>query len=180
MQETKSDARVEAADGFNYDTLQKVVERALPFVLSGNTSSIKNNECVILALVWMGTGTRIPIIATMVGKSYQIVIRAIQKGIRALSQCFEPFVTYGSAPRLSELLTEEEKQSIPERALESRFIVDGKHIRGKRCGSFDTVKNYHSFKLNTAGYQFRCIVTHLGHCVRVTSAERAGAHDMSL
>ena len=180
MQETKSDARVEAATGFNYDTLQKVVERALPFVLSGNTSSIKNNECVILALVWMGTGTRIPIIATMVGKSYQIVIRAIQKGIRALSQCFEPFMIYGSAPRLSELLTGEEKQSIPESALESRFIVDGKHIRGKRCGSFDTVKNYPSFKLKTAGYQFRCIVTHLGHCVRVTSAERAGAHDMSL
>ena len=44
MQETKSDARVEAADGFNYDTLQKVVERALPFVLSGNTSSIKNKN----------------------------------------------------------------------------------------------------------------------------------------
>ena len=166
--------------GFNYDTLQKVVERALPFVLSGNTSSIKNNECIILALVWMRTGTGIPIIATMVGKSYQIVIRAIQKGIRALSQCFEPFVIYGSAPRLSELLTGEEKQSIPESALESRFIVGGKHIRGKRCGSFDTVKNYYSFKLNTVGYQFQCIVTHLGHCVHVTNAERAGTHDMTV
>ena len=166
--------------GFYYDMLQKIVERALPFVLSGNASSIKNNECIILALVWMRTGTGMPVLATMVGKSYQIVVRAIQKGIRALSQCFEPFVIYGNAPSLNDLLTEEEKQSIPDRALESRFIVDGKHIRGKRCGSFDTAKNHHSSKLNAAGYQFQCVVTHSGHCVHVTNAERAGTHDMTV
>lgn len=114
--------------GFNFDTLQKTVGRALPPVLSGNTSSAKNNECIILALVWMGTGTEILVIATVVGKSYQIVVRAIQKGIRAPSQCFEPFVVYGNAPSLNDLSTEEEGQNIPERALESSSLSMGSAV----------------------------------------------------
>lgn len=164
--------------GFNIVTLQKIVERASSFILSGRSSSIKNNECIILALVWLRTGTSISSLSIIINFSYPITLRGIQKGLRALSQCFEPFSVYGNAPKLSELLTEEEKKKIPKEALESQFIVDGKHIRGKRLGTFEDAKTYYSFKLNTLCYQFQCVVTHMGHCIHVTNAERAGTHDM--
>ena len=140
--------------GFNIVTLQKIMERSSSYILSGRSGSIKNNECIILALVWLRTGTSISSLSMIIRFSYPITLRGIQKGLRALSQCFEPFSIYGNAPKLSELLTEEEKRKIPKEALESQFIVDGKHIRGKRLGTFENAKTYYSFKLNALCYQF--------------------------
>ena len=105
-------------------------------------------------------------------------MRAIHKGIKGLAACFEPFKVYGSAPKLRELLSESDRAIIQERAQESMFIVGGKHIEGKRIGTFEDAITYWSHKLNALAYQFQCVVTHFGHCVYVSNAERAATHDM--
>ena len=56
--------------------------------------------------------------------------------------------------------------------------MDGKHIEGKRIGTFEDASTYYSYKLGGLAYQFQCVVAHLGQCIHVSSAERAAAHDM--
>ena len=86
--------------------------------------------------------------------------------VRASAACFEPLGAYGGAPVLKTLLGEDERDAIPERAQQSRFIVDGKHIEGKRIGTFEDASTYYSYKLGGLAYQFQCVVTRLGQCVR--------------
>ena len=164
--------------GFPIDVLQKIIERAIPFISSGGKGQLKRNECVLLTLVWFRTGANVKLIVSRAGVKYQVCLRAIQKGLKGLAACFEPFKIYGQAPKLKELLSEADKAIIPKRAQESVFIVDGKHIPGKRIGTFEDAMQYWSFKLNTLAYQFQCVVTHLGHCVYVSEPEKAATHDM--
>ena len=42
--------------GFPVDTLQMIVERAIPFIKTGTKCGVKRNECVMLALVWFRSG----------------------------------------------------------------------------------------------------------------------------
>lgn len=168
----------ELMTGFPHEVLQLILERAAPMVARGGKSRFKNNESVMLALVWFRSGSNVKMIAARSGFNYQVCLRALFKGIKALAACFEPFKVYGNAPPLRVMLRPEDRAGIPERALDSLFIVDGKHIEGKRIGSFEDAGTYWSYKLNSLAYQFQCVVTHLGHCVYVSNAERAATHDM--
>ena len=168
----------ELMTGFKEDTLQVIVGQALPHISCGRKNGVKRNECVMLALIWFRTGGNVRMIASKTKFSYQVCLRALFRGIKGLAACFEPFSAYGPVPALSKFLSEEEKELIPERAQESLFVVDGKHIEGKRIGTFEDARTYYSYKLNSLAYQFQCIVTHLGHCIHVSNAERAATHDM--
>ena len=128
--------------------------------------------------LWFRSGENVNTISSKTKFGYQVCLRAIFKRIKGLAACFEPFRAYGPVPPLSKFLSEEEKDIIPERAQESLFIVDGKHIEGRRIGSFEDARTYYSYKLNALAYQFQCVVTHFGHCIHVSNAERAAAHDM--
>ena len=72
---------------------------------------------------------------------------------------------------------EGERDAMPEGAQQSRFIADSKHIEGERMGTFEDASTYHSYKLGGLAYQFQCVVTRLGQCVRVSEAARAATHD---
>lgn len=164
--------------GFDRETAQLIVERAVPHTIRSRRSEIGGRECVILALVWFRGGSNVKTIASHACLPYQQCLRGLQCEIRALATCFEPFEAYGGAPVLRALLGEDERDTIPERAQQSRFIVDGKHIEGKRIGTFEDASTYYSYKLGGLAYQFQCVVTHLGQCVHVSEAERAATHDM--
>lgn len=66
----------------------------------------------------------------------------------------------------------------PERAQWSLSIEDGKHIAGRRNGTFEDAKTHYPYKLNSRAHQFQCVVAYLGHRIHVSDAERAAAHDM--
>ena len=153
--------------GFDEATTQLVIERALTHAFPGKSLAFSFSECILLTLTWLRTGHNATAIARHLGSSAQTVIRALHRGVQALAACFEEFKPYGGAPSLDELLPSEEKLDIPSRALASRFVVDGKHIRGKRLGTFESAPTYYSYKLNAVCYQFQCVVTHLGQCVHV-------------
>ena len=108
-----------------------------------------------------------------------MVQRAIIRGMKAFSRCFEPFVSYGPVRKLSEVADEDDKAVLTSTELESQFIVDGKHVPSEDGLESERTTHY-SYKLRHVGYQFQCVVTHSGHCVHVSRGERAGTRDMAV
>ena len=170
----------ELTTGFQESTTRNIIERATQFLIRNGRSKFNNAECVYLALLWYRSGYNCTKIADHIGENQQVITRAICSGIKALAACFEPFCAYGGAPKLSQYLSSEKLVGIPQEALDSQFICDGKHIRAKRLSSLEEASTYFSKKLCTIGYQFQCIVTHMGQCVFVSNGERAAVHDMTV
>ena len=109
-----------------------------------------------------------------------MVQRAIVRGMKAFSRCFEPFVSYGPVKKLSEVADEDDKAVLTSTELESQFIVDGKHVPASRTGPESERTTYYSYKLRHVGYRLQCVTTHSGHCVHVSRGERAGTHDLTV
>lgn len=63
---------------------------------------------------------------------------------------------------------------------EAQFIVGGRHVAVSRIGREAVRTTYCSHMLHHVGYQLQCVITHTGHCVHVTSGDRAATHDMTV
>lgn len=166
--------------GFPDGGVQFLIERALPHFQGVLRRNLAPNEAIFLALVFLRLGWPVAHLAASVGGEVQAVTRAVERGLDALGQCFRPFTTFSPISVLRELVSDEERDTLPERALESRFVVDGKHFKGRVYGGLAGAQSYYSHKLNTAGYQFQCIVSHYGQCVHVTDVEPAATHDITV
>ena len=166
--------------GFRDSGVQFIIEKALPHFMGAARRNVPPNEAIFLALAFIRLGYPAAHIAKLIGMDSQLVTRAIQRGIDAIGRCFEPFTSFGPLPKLREIVEEEDLDKYPERALESMFVVDGKHFKGRIYGGLQKALSYYSHKLGTAAYQFQCVVLHSGFCVHVTDVEPAAMHDITV
>ena len=166
--------------GFNLPVVENIIARGLEYYKTGTVSKISPNCALFLTLAWVRFGASFETIKHVTGWNAQMVQRAIVRGMKAFSRCFEPFVSYGPVKKLSEVADEDDKAVLTSTELESQFIVDGKHVPATRTGPESERTTYYSYKLRHVGYQFQCVITHSGHCVHVSRGERAGTRDMAV
>lgn len=166
--------------GFRDSGVQFIIERALPHFRGASRRNLAPNESIFLALAFIRLGYPAAHLAKLIGIDSQVVTRAIERGIDAVGRCFESFTSFGPLPKLRELVEEDDLDRYPERALESMFVVDGKHFKGRIYGGLQKAQSYYSHKLGTAAYQFQCVVLHTGLCIHVTDVEPAAMHDITV
>ena len=104
----------------------------------------------------------------------QVATRGIEGGTDAIGRCFKPL------PKLREIVEKEDLDKYPERALDSVFVVDGRHFRGRVYGGLEKAQSYYSHRLGTAAYQFQSVVLRTGLCTHVTDVEPAAMHDVAI
>lgn len=166
--------------GFRDSGVQFIIERALPHFRGTSRRNLLPNKSIFLALGFIRLGYPAAHIAKLVGIDSQVVTRGIERGIDAIGRCFEPFTSFGPLPKLREIVEEDDLDKYPERALDSMFVVDGKHFKGRIYGGLQKAQSYYSHKLGTASYQVQCVVLHTGLCVHVTDVEPAAIHDVTI
>ena len=169
--------------GFSDAGVQFIIERALPNFRGASRRNLPPNEAIFLALAFIRLGYPAAHIARLIGEDSQVVTRAIERGIDAIGRCFRPFTSFSPLPKLREIIVNNEPENYrryPERALESRFVVDGKHFKGRVYGKYQEAQSHFSHKLETYGYQFQATVTHAGQCIHVTDTEPASRADITI
>ena len=85
----------ELMTSFNRETVQLIIERAIPHIPRSRKGAVGARECIILALVWFRSGSNVKMIASHIGLEYQQCLRGLHCGIKAIAKCFEPFEAYG-------------------------------------------------------------------------------------
>ena len=165
--------------GFDRDRLQSILERALPYIHKGRAGKLSRTEMLFLSIYWLRYANSATAISQKLGHTSQTITRSILKGLKALGKCFKEFAPEGGLPRLG-TISNDEALGLPEEALDSIGVVDGKHVPATRLGTYENAASYYSHKLNRMALQFQAVVSHLGQCFFVTHPERAAVHDITI
>ena len=166
--------------GFDAPQLQDILINASTHVPHGRAGTFSPSDCVFLAIVFMRSGMKMSKLSNFTPFKTDKLTRAIHRGLIGLSARMTSADPVIHAPRLSELISSTEAIGLHPDALNSRFIVDGRHMPCTKISAQEDPTQYFSYKLNHTAIQFQVVVTHTGECVNVSNWARAATHDLEV
>lgn len=118
--------------GFDEGELSYIFGKALPLIQANSRAKYRNNEALMISLIYLRKGMTCTSLASILGDhSSNSIETAINKGLKALAKCFNPFELYDNkcSKQMKEYMKQSEVDIIQQRMENSERILKSRYSR---------------------------------------------------